>query len=49
MTAYDALKLIESASIRCQDSSVVRFLRIDQMVSGSNPPSLRVRRFAKSL
>ena len=36
-----------------QDSSVVRFLRIDPMVNGSNPPSARislsVRRVASSL
>ena len=36
-----------------QDRSVVRFLRIDPMVSGSNPPSaklsLRVRRVTSSL
>ena len=40
-----------TAPSRCQDSLVVRFLRIDPMASGSNPPSakrsLRVRRVAK--
>ena len=39
--------------IRCQDSSMVRFLRIDPMVSGSSPASaklsLRVRKIASSL
>ena len=38
---------------RCQDSSAVRFLRIDHVVSGSNPPLakllLRVRRVASSV
>ena len=37
----------------CQDSSVVRFLHTDPMVSGSSPTSaklsLRVRRVASSL
>ena len=37
----------------CPDSSMVRFLRIDPMVSGSSPTSaklsLRVRRVASSL
>ena len=28
--------------ILCQDSSVVRFLRIGPMVSGSNPPSAKL-------
>ena len=39
--------------LRCQGSSMVRFLRIDPMVSGSSPtsaePSLRGRRVASSL
>ena len=39
--------------IEGQDSTMVRFLRIDPMVSGSSPPSaelsLRVRRVASSL
>ena len=38
---------------RCQDSSMVRFLRIDPMVSGSSPTSaklsLRVKRVASPL
>ena len=37
----------------CQDSTIVRFLRIDPMVTGSSPTSaklsLRVRRVASSL
>ena len=40
-------------SFRCQDSSMLRFLRIDPMVNGLSPTSaklsLRVRRVASSL
>ena len=34
--------LIDLGSSRSQDSSVVRFLRIDPMVNGSNPPSAKL-------
>ena len=44
---------MENIDIKCQDSSVMRFLRIDPVVSGSSPTSaklsLRARRVASSL
>ena len=43
---------MRDTKVRYQDSSVVRFLRNDYMVSGSNPPSVklsfRVRRVSSS-
>ena len=47
------LLLREVISVRCQDSSMVGFLRTDSMVSGLSPTSAklshRVRRVASSL
>ena len=49
----DSCSFISRGAVRCQDSSVERFLRIDPMISGSSPTSaklsLRVRRVASSL
>ena len=49
-TGRKIMKLRCYIYIRCQDSSMVRFLLIDPMVSGSSPTSakhsLRVRRVA---
>ena len=51
--ADQIIAVIKDALLRCQDSSMVRFLRIDHMVSGSSPTSaklsLRVRRVTSSL